>query len=328
MIANRAPLLASAVFISMALLAGPVHADVSADADAAFKQGQDLLAEKKIDAACAAFERSEKLEPRGGTLLSLAYCHEQQSRNALAYTEYDEALRRLRVGGGRQDREKFAGERMAALKDKVVMLTAEFSEPVRALNPDVVVIPSKAGDAERKLAPAAARVQIPLDVDGGAYRVEVRAVDRKPYVAQIQVAANAATPPAFTVTELEPIPGSAADVKPEKDGTTQRTIGMVIGGVGLAFAVAGGVFGVLALQCASDHRSNGDDAAGGCDRSKAKVFYANGANIGLGLGAAGILGGGYLYLTAPKGRGAPPPTVGVSPAVLPGGGGMAVSGRF
>lgn len=317
----------AAVLISAALFAGTAFADVSAEADQLFKQGQELLADKKVDAACAAFERSEKLEPRGGTLLSLAYCHEQQGRISLAYVEYDEALRRLRVGGGRQDRERFALDRMSALRGQVVMVTVELSEATKGTNPEIVVVPSKMGEQERKVVVGPdRRVQVPLDVDGGGYRIEVRAPQYKAFSGTVTVAGPTATPASLQVGDLTPEPGAVAarpgvPNAPEPDGSGQRTLGLIIGGTGLAFAAVGGVFGALALGCASDYRRDGS-----CDPDKAKVFYANGANIGLGLGAVGLVAGGYLYLSAPKGNGQP--QVGIGPAALPGGGALSMTGRF
>lgn len=315
-----------AIAFALGAIAPAAHADTSQDAEALYQQGMDLLRDKKVDAACAALDRSEKLESRGGTLLSLAYCHEQQSKFSLAYSEYDEALRRLRVGGGRPDRESFATKQMESIRDKVVLVNVELAPSVNAPNPEIVVVPSKAGEIERKLVLGADRAkQVALDPDGGGYRIEVRAVDRKPFVAQVQVAGRTATPATVTVTGLA-TEGAAvgatgpAAPKPEDDGGSQRTLGLVIGGIGAALAIGGGVGGVLAIQCSNDVPS------GKCERDKAMTVYANIANVGLGLGAVGLGIGGYLFFTAPKGT--EKAAVTVTPSIGARSGGLSVGARF
>jgi hypothetical protein len=321
------------VLLAATLAAGTAVADVSSEADTLFTQGQALLADKKIDAACPVLERSEKLEPRGGTLLSLAYCHEQQGRAALAYTEYEEALRRLRVGGGRSDRETFAQTHMATLHGKIVTLMVEFSEAAKAPNAEIIVSPSKPGDSERKIVVGADRRQpIALDVDGGAYKIEVRAPERKPFTAQVSVAAQTVSPAVINVTDLAPEGGAAttpggakpAVGKPEPDGSGQRTLGLVIGGVGVLFLAGGIVGGVAAKNCFDDSQKS--TAPDRCSRDTAMTVYANIFNVGIGLGAVGLLAGGYLYLSAPKGNGSP--SVGIAPALGPSHAGFNVAARF
>lgn len=311
---------------------GEARADNAQDAEALYQQGMELLRDKKLDAACNALERSEKAEARGGTLLSLAYCHEQQGRFALAYSEYDESLRRLRVGGGRRDREQFATERMEAVRDKVVFVSVELGPNVTAPNPEIFVTPSKAGDPERKLILGADRAkQVALDPDGGTYRIEVRAVDRKPFTTQVQVAGKTANPPSIHVPELETTGavagnGAVAPGEPPKDGSGQRTLGLVLGGSGIALAAVGGVFGVLAVNCASDVRNAPPGTEPPCSRTTAKTVYANIANAGIGLGAVGVVAGAYLYFSAPAGG--PERSVAVRPALGPQTAGLSIDGRF
>lgn len=315
-----------AAFLVANGLAGTAWAE---DAESLYQEGTALLRDKRVDAACVAFEKSERLDPRGGTLLSLAYCHEQQSKLALAYSEYDEALRRLRTGGGRPDRETFASERMTAIKDKLVFVTVELAPAVNAPSPELVLTPSRPNDNERKnLFGADRQRQVALDPDGGAYKIEVRAADRKPFTAQVQVTGKTVTPAVITVNELasENVPvaagGGAAPVPAEADGSGQRTLGLIIGGAGVVFVGVGAFFGVKALQCVTDY--NRDPTS--CDRDKAMTETANFANVGVGLGVVGLVAGGYLFFTAPKGS--PERSVGVRPAVGPNTAGLSLTGHF
>src|SRR5215510_6829564 len=79
-----------------------------------FKEGRDLMAQKKYAEACRKLEESQRLDPGGGTLLNLAICHESEGRSATAWAELTEALGIARRDG-RIDREKLAQTRMTAL---------------------------------------------------------------------------------------------------------------------------------------------------------------------------------------------------------------------
>lgn len=108
--------------------------------------------------------------------------------------------------------------------------------------------------------------------------------------------------------------------------STRRTIGVVIGGVGVASLGVGTVFGFLAGTAKSD-ASKLCTEAGTCTstgvelvddaRSKAVV-----ANLTIGLGLAAVAGGVVLYLTAPRGSTA------AHARLVPTGTGAAIIGRF
>jgi len=51
-------------------------------AEKLFRDGRALLQENKLAEACAAFERSDAIEPRIGTVLNLADCREPPSGSA------------------------------------------------------------------------------------------------------------------------------------------------------------------------------------------------------------------------------------------------------
>jgi hypothetical protein len=102
-----------------------------------------------------------------------------------------------------------------------------------------------------------------------------------------------------------PSPGpSPSETGSTSDGSSQRTIGLVVGGGGALAFVVGGVFGFVAKStyngatgcpnaCTADGYSQGQSA----------YHQATIATVGLAAGAALIAGGAVLYFTAPKAGG-------------------------
>jgi hypothetical protein len=64
-----------------------------------FDEGRRLLTAGKLAEACAAFDASERIEPRVTTELNAAACREQNGELATAWAAYQEAERMARGGG-------------------------------------------------------------------------------------------------------------------------------------------------------------------------------------------------------------------------------------
>src|SRR6185295_9997285 len=70
----------SALAIAVAITAAARRAEAQSptvEAEAMFRQGKDLMASGKIADACAAFDLSQKLDPRATTLINQANCRER-----------------------------------------------------------------------------------------------------------------------------------------------------------------------------------------------------------------------------------------------------------
>jgi len=121
------------VVIVIVALAASARADVKPE-DAAraaklFAEGQAAIAANKLDAGCAMFEMSLKLDPQVGTRLNFADCRERQGRLVEAYGLFtqaaDEATRENKPG-----RATFARNRAQTLQGKLVRLTLRVESPV------------------------------------------------------------------------------------------------------------------------------------------------------------------------------------------------------
>src|SRR5688572_15414925 len=87
----RAALLGASFGVSALL--GSRHA-VAEESDAArlFSEGRTLVIAKRFAEACPKFEQSQRLEPRLGTQLNVAFCQERLGKIATAWLGFQEAV--------------------------------------------------------------------------------------------------------------------------------------------------------------------------------------------------------------------------------------------
>ncbi len=106
-----------------------------------------------------------------------------------------------------------------------------------------------------------------------------------------------------------------------------RTVGWVLGGVGVAGLGAGAVFGALAIGDKSSAHCTGSICANTDALNNARSA-ATGANVGLIAGGALLATGAALVLFAPRSREASAPVAVIAPAVGPGLGGVTLEGSW
>jgi hypothetical protein len=140
----------------------------------------------------------------------------------------------------------------------------------------------------------------------------------------------APVPPPSTPANESTAPEPAAT-----GGGTQKTLGLVAGGIGVASLAVGGVFGLLTLSqksqqenacgspcsAASHAQAVSDHSAGMTDGTISTVSFIAGGVL--------VLGGAVLFFTA-RPSSEPPAATGlrIAPSVGPGGGGMLLRGEF
>lgn len=79
----------------------------AAVAEALFRTGRALMAAGDAARACPKFAESNRLDPKLGTLLNLALCHETVGLKASAWAEYNEAAT-IAGRAGQSERERVA----------------------------------------------------------------------------------------------------------------------------------------------------------------------------------------------------------------------------
>jgi hypothetical protein len=147
-----------------------------------------------------------------------------------------------------------------------------------------------------------------------------------------------------TLAETPEAPEQPASAPPpdhaRATGSNQQTWGLVVGGVGAASLVLGGVAGVATLQQKNIADDNCSDVSHTCspagfDANDKGKKYGMLTTIGLGVGLVGLAAGAYLYASAPPTREAhssPPKrrfsSVSASFGLAPGTGFVVASGSF
>ena len=141
----------------------------------------------------------------------------------------------------------------------------------------------------------------------------------------ILVATPVAAPPPQVP---ESAPAAAVEPPPARDGTAQRAAGLVVGGIGAAGVVVGGVFGILAKATydnALKNECNGHANAcmqPGITDGKTAHAQATVSTVAFIAGGTLVAGGAILFFSAPRGAVTVSPTVGIGSA------GVGVHGSF
>lgn len=280
--------------------ASPAYADESRRslAEALFQAAKGLMAEGRYDEACPKLIESQRLEPGGGTLLLLGLCHESQHKYATAQAEL-RAAESLARRDRRSDREKLAARKLAELEGKVSTVTIHTAEGGAGLVLDGT---SLSNDA----------VGVPLPVDPGAHRLDVSAAGKTTRSVTFDIGDSAerrevSVPALATAPPIVPQRGVAPG--PSSSGASARTwIGWGATGVGAAGIVVGSVFGVRALVLNGQAKDLCDPARcsdlEAIDKNDRARTSATIATVGIGVGAALVVTGVVLLLTAPRSKSA------------------------
>jgi hypothetical protein len=321
------------------LWAAPAARAQSAEAEALFNDGDHLEAQGKLAEACEAFEGSNRIEPRAGTLIRLGDCRERNHQLASAWSAYKDAL--IYVKDPRK--KAIATAKVAELEPKLSHLTVTVSAASKL---DGLAVTQDG----RPLDPALWNRAVP--VDGGTYAIAAHAPDHQEWTTTVSVpeaAGNVAVDvPRLDVPRLDvprppspraappgaavvPVATSPSLDEPARTWTGAREASVALAGVAVAGGVAGGVLGALARskqdsadRLCPDPQMPCANAAAAQAANDAARSRALGANIAFGVGAAALVVGGALWFVgAPHGR-----DVAVVPDARANGGGLVLVGRF
>jgi len=278
----------------------------SAAAEALFEQGRKLLAAGKLRQACPKFAESYRLDPALGSLLNLATCHQLEGKTASAWGEFRDAEQQARRAGDAK-RQKFAADKAAALEGNLpkMIVTVTDPRPGMAVARDGVAL----GDASFNTA---------LPVDPGEHVISAEAPGFKRWETRFEATAgkrsSVVVPPldrADPQVESPPTPTPASSEQPPPQapapgdsGITGRTVGLVIGGVGLASLAVGGAFAALFFSAKADCEAS--EACKDDDQHSIRhTMNTRGtiSGVTLGVGAAAVIAGTIVFFMSPSGSG-------------------------
>jgi hypothetical protein len=268
----------------------------SAAAEALFEDAVKLMEAEDFSAACEKFKASQELDAALGTLLRLADCYDREGRTASAWATFKE-VSSVAAQRDQADRKRMADERVRDLETRLSRLELR----VAGESP-----PSGLEIKLNGVSVPKASYNVALPVDPGSQEVHAAAPGHDPWTGSIDVPKGPADV-ALDVPALTPAKKRASDAQAEKsDGSTQRVIGYVMGGVGIASLA---VSGVLALRAHSLREESLDECSSddsnactseGIELRDESLKYATAANYPFFIGSALLVGGVTLVLTAPS----------------------------
>jgi len=273
-----------------------------------FERGRKLARDGRCADAIGPLLESVHYVEGVGPLLNLGNCYESLGKTASAHRYF---LRALEIATARDDRRKSeAGQRARSLEKDLPFLTIHVPAAVRSDATEVRV--------DGELWPTA-RWDTPVPIDPGSHDVEVIAPpapkqtdtivvrpkgDHVEWTAKAPAAAPERPATLTAVPAALPPPPDA----PKKHSSTQRTAGLVTGGVGAAGVIAGAITGILSFSAHSSVKSACPDYPR-CPIGKATAIESDNTrakNTGtistIAFVAGGVLlaGGAALFVSAPK----------------------------
>jgi serine/threonine-protein kinase len=293
----------------LSLAAGPAYGDATGIAIELFTQGKQLMNAGDYAEARVRLLESARLDPKVGTLASLAVCEERLGHLAEARARWLQA--RTLAAATSDPRRPLTETELARLDNVVPKLRIE----LRGGAPEGLVI--KADDLE--VGPG--MLATPLPVNPGDHAISATARGKKPWSAQVHTEAdgkvtsvvvgpleNAAASPVVADASggagVPAIPGPPA-VEPGRGWRGQRTFGVLVAGAGVTALAVGGAFGLQAIV-KKNSRGKFCDANNVCDDPQGVSLdrdartAATTSTILMAAGGAAAAAGLVLVFTAPR----------------------------
>lgn len=329
----------SVAFVILTGLLGGSHAHAqSAEAEALFNDGNKLMTQGKLAQACDAFEASNRVEQRAGTLIRLGECREKNQQLASAWSAYKDALTRVKDPRKRE----VAKAKAAALEPRLSYLTVSVSDESRI---DGLTLTRDGKPFDAMLWNRA------LPVDGGDYLIAGRAPGHEEWQTTAHVPVeglkvSVEVPKFKELIKLAPSPTPSSTTPSVTTGidheatwspgmfTTRRKIAVGVAGTGVIGVVIGAVLGESAKGKQHDAFKLCPDPATPCNQAdesnaliKASHSRAFDANVAFGVAAAAAISAGVLWFTGAPGA-ENPRRVSVVALIGPGDAAFMVRGRF
>ncbi len=262
----------AAALAVVAGLAGPLaHAGPPAPtptgnealAETRFREASEAFDAGRVDEACTAFDASLRLFPTLGTLLNLALCREKQGKTASAWIDFTYAAAWAN-DAAQHDRREFARQHAARLERGLVRVQIDCpSGPPVHLDIDGQPLL----DASRAL---------PIFLDPGRHVITASAPGRLRFESTVTVGARPSEAPVVKIPPLKEDANKDSVTGPGRDPSAfargpRRTLGWILGGLGIASASAAIYFGVDGLS-----RVRSDPAQATTSEALSMVLFGTG----------------------------------------------------
>jgi hypothetical protein len=283
-------------------------------AESLYQAGMKLMADGKFDQACPKFVESQRLDAASGTQLALAKCYDNSGKNASAWALYKDIAFAFKKAGNAAG-EKAATDKSSELEKKLSKLQINAAGDA----PGLVI--RRDGEEVGK-----AVLGTPIAVDPGPHVIEATAPGYQVWQTTVQIGKE---------SDNQSVNIPALTMAPKKSNTL-RTASYVVGGVGVAGLVVGGIFGGLAASGKSKLKTecpnNVCPTGAAVDDLAAVKGKATISTIGIAVGGAALATGVVLFIVSGKSESKddakPAPAAAFVPVFGPQGGGFSFNGSF
>jgi hypothetical protein len=298
---------AGVVALAATLTSSFAFATDTAAAQALFSDARKLMNAGNFADACPKLEESENLDPGMGTLYNLGDCYEHVGKTASAWAAFDEVASEAKAAQ-QPAREQDARARSAALVGSLSHMTIDASAIKMLPGVEVSRDGTSVGTPQWGLS---------IPVDPGEHTVVALATGKKTWTTKITIAAREAKLVTLPALEDAPVAQSRglADYpkdRPTNDGKTQRTIGLIVAGVGVVALATGVVFTLVSKNQESKSNDNDCDpntnfckTSNGVSERSSAIADGNISTVGFIAGLILAGGGITLWATAPKAHAQP-----------------------
>ncbi len=237
----------------------------SAQAEVLFKEGQQLIADKKYAEACQRLSASYKLDPQPNTELLQGVCFTKLGKTASAYNAFIDAASSLPKGG---DAQKYAADQAKAIEAQLLKVRVKFQPVIPQGMQMHFDDETKTRDKDF--------ADIDIALDPGEHDLFVTAPGKHDYTKHFKLDASSAHDLIVNMTdktkeELAQEKGSGGGgggqvivEKPETSWSTVKTVGVIGIIVGGAAVVGAVVTQVLAFVFQGDATNQQNKDPGGC----------------------------------------------------------------
>lgn len=311
--------------LAVALISAPRSLSAQ-DAGALFDRGVDALEAGKFAEACPLLDESYRLEPKPGTLFTLAECEAKNNQPAMATRHYEEYLRQIEglppaQRGKHTERQQKASDAIKKLEPRIARVTLVGAPADAEVTLDGKPIES-------------ARLSSPLAVDEGSHSAVVR---RQGAERTTTFQAQAGSAPRVTL-EVPAPPAAASSAPPPASAPPPPTSApssalpfYAAAGVGAAGLLVGTIGGVVALS----KKSTADEkcpqlacSPAGYDAVTSGRQAATVSTVGFVVGGVFLAGAAALWLTGFSSPVQPSTALRLSPTIGRGEGGLALGGAW
>lgn len=327
-------LVSAFVFVG-ALLFAATPARAESKAEALFKRGKKLLAEKSYAAACEAFEESDQLEPGIGAKLNVARCFEEWGKLTKAMTWYKDA--ETMATRAKDAREAKIKELISALDVDIPRLTIKV--PAKAdlegagVKLDGTPVESRTFGTAILLDPGPHEVQYNVGSEVRRKTIQLERGGERELTLELPLI------PEVQDDQKQAEKQANRPPPPSPPGRMRRIVGLSMAGAGV---VGLGVAGYLTLDARGTYKDalemHCNNMTNACNEDGLRITkdargQANTATVITVIGLAVAAGGVALYLTAPttnddESYEEAAEAMYLSPMVAPGVGGVVFGGNF